>query len=289
MARSYGALGMDPLDQGFSSMSLGGDQLAPIKYAPKKYGSRGNPVDLLVNFFKIDLNPQTPNYFHYNIEILKDDGSISVSSDAPAAKGKGGRKRAAQQQQQQEQQQPQKKKDDTPKSKKMPKKLHDQIFAEMLTRYKSIFNCPFPPVFDGEKNFYSITKFAIPNNSWSGKVTIKDIEKEESFIVNVTVPEISHGQNLKRLNEKDGQVMPIELQALDIIMRNGPRLCKSELNSFQVHFFVSNSFPNSFSKCNFLISLSIPPSPYRQNFARLQLLRQVDGCFLEIVQIRYRQ
>lgn len=61
--------------------------------------------------------------------------------------------------------------------------------------------------------------------------------------MNVTVPESSHGQNLKRLKEKDGQVMPIELQALDIIMRNGPRLCKRQfpLKTLLFFFSLSNS------------------------------------------------
>lgn len=84
-------------------------------------------------------------------------------------------------------------------------------------------------------SFRTFPRFNISSAGFSGNVTIKDMEKEETFIVNVTVPEISHSQNLKQLKVNDGQVMPMELQALDIIMRNGPRLCKL-LNALQIGF-----------------------------------------------------
>lgn len=159
MARGFGSL-----ETGMTGLTLGGDEQTVVQYAPKRYGKMGVPVDLLVNFFKIDINPQTPNYFHYNIEILKNEGSVQ---SAPS-KGKG-RKAAAQASQQP--QQP--KKDTTPKSKKMPKKVHDQVFAEMLKKHKNVFNCPYPPVFDGEKNFYSTTQFNVSASGWTGQVTVK--------------------------------------------------------------------------------------------------------------------
>lgn len=171
MAKSFGSL-----EVAMSDLGLGGDKLEAVKFAPKRAGTMGQPVDLFVNFFKIDISPQTPNYFHYNIEILKDDGSVQPTTSAPVqAKGKG---RKAAQAQKMQQQQPQAssqqpKKDTTPKSKKMPKRVHEEVFAQLLKQHQTVFNCPYPPVFDGEKNFYSTTRFNVGANGWSGRVTVK--------------------------------------------------------------------------------------------------------------------
>lgn len=190
-----------------------------------RYGKLGNKTRLKVNFFEIKLSQSTPNYFHYNIEILKSDSDTPSSS-----KGRKGGK-----------QQP--KKDSTPKSKKTPKRLNDEIFRQVFKNYNSIFQCSILPVFDGEKNFYSLNQFNLPNGgNWSGEVTVKDKDKDEKFLVNITTPEISHGQNLRTLKQNDGKVMPVELQALDIIMRNGPRLCKISLGS---NFFFKSNDPKS--------------------------------------------
>jgi hypothetical protein len=68
-------------------------------------------------------------------------------------------------------------------------------------------------------------------NNWSGNIKIMDKNRELNIKVNITVPEFSHGQNLNNLLQKNNLVMPVELQAMDIIMRNGPRLCKVALGS----------------------------------------------------------
>ena len=204
MSRGFGSLDAPSASVGlesFSDLSVGGDK--QVVFAKKKYGTMGRPCELFVNFFKIQLNKSTPNYFHYNIEILKEE-------EAKAGGGGGGRKAANQP-----------KKDSTPKSKKSPKRLNDDIFREVFRKFPQVFQInKVLPVFDGEKNFYSVARFNLQNSQWSGVVSVKDKEKIENFRVNITTPEFSHDQNLASLYSRD-QIMPVELQALDIILRNG--------------------------------------------------------------------
>ena len=168
-------------------------------------------MELFTNYFKIEINSPV-NYFHYNIEIFGEDAAAAAST------GKGRKGKAAQP-----------KKDATPKSKKTPKRLNDEVFREVFKKYKDVFQCRILPVFDGEKNFYSTTQFRLTNGNWTGVVQVKDKERIENIRVNITTPEVSHGQNLKKLLSPTDQIMPVELQALDIIMRNGPRLTKISL------------------------------------------------------------
>jgi len=190
----------------FKDLSIDDDStsLNKFKFALKKYGKMGKPTQLYVNFFKIDLSKEV-NYFHYNIEIISDGQSSGKSA----------------------QQGP--KKDSTPKSKKTPKRLNDEVFRAIFAQHRNVFQCNVLPVFDGNKNFYSTTQFRLPNGQWSGIITVIDKEREEKIRVNITTPEVSHGQNLRDLAKKTDQIMPVELQALDIIMRNGPRLTKISL------------------------------------------------------------
>lgn len=181
-----------------SSRATGGDAVS--QFPAKKYGKIGRPVKLKANVFKITLN-KPPPHFHYNIEIVNDEPAAAAT--------------AAQQQQ----------KSTVPKSKRTRKELNDLVFAGLFKQHSAIFTATFLPVFDGEKNFYSTNQMAIPNNSWSGLVEVQDHDRTIKMRVNVTVPEMSHGQNLSRLLNTN-QIMPVELQALDIIMRNGPRLAK---------------------------------------------------------------
>lgn len=113
--------------------------------------------------------------------------------------------------------------------------LRNQIFAVLLEQYRSTFNCSLPPVFDGKKSIYSIEKLAIPNN-WSNKVTI------ENKVFTVVIRKAEILSDMKRLNRKESQMKPNELQALDTIIRNGLKLCKSD-SSHEMHL---NSFANFF-------------------------------------------
>lgn len=63
---------------------------------------------------------------------------------------------------------------------------------------------------------YSLSRFNI-QGIWKGEVNIKDGEKTEKFIVEVTTPEISHDQSLTTLGSRNLPINPIELQALDIV------------------------------------------------------------------------
>jgi len=214
MSKGFGSLEPSgPSTSSFGSFGSFGDTLGlqnleisenpKYEFAKKKYGKIGKPTRLKVNFFDIKFRNNI-SYFHYNIEIIKEENQVS--------KGKKRSKSEA-------------KKDSTPKSKKTPKRLNDEIFKEVFNKNEKVFQTnKVLPVFDGEKNFYSRSQFNLPNSSWSGVVTVKDKDKSENFRVNITIPETSHGQNLDSLLGRNLSIMPVELQALDIIIRNGPRL-----------------------------------------------------------------
>lgn len=167
----------------------------------------------------------------------------------------------------------------TPRSKRVPKELHNVIFRAIFTSYP-VFKCDgILPFFDGEKNFYSFTKFHLPNNCWSGLIIVGNGDAEEKYLVNITVPETSHCQNFAKLREKDGRLMPYELQALDILLRNGPRLTKVALG------------PNLFFKFNdplgqnlrYLIGGRFPdPLKYIQFGSYQSTRRTDDGLFYNV-------
>lgn len=60
-------------------------------------------------------------------------------------------------------------------------------------------------------------------------VVVKNHDVAERYRVNITVPDSSHYQNFGTLLKKDGRLMPFEMQALDIVVRNGPRWNKIAL------------------------------------------------------------
>lgn len=94
-------------------------------------------MKLQANFFKIELNKNTPNYFHYNIDIKKAEDK----KNAP-------------------------RKDATPKSKKTPKHLNNLIFAELFRKNKSVFQTSILPAFDGEKVAIVIDFCLLLNINW---------------------------------------------------------------------------------------------------------------------------
>ena len=170
-----------------SNLSISGDQKEDeIKFAPKQYGKEGTAVKLKSNFFKIDLKKNSPNYFHYNIEFIENGNQPQQA-----------------------------KKDSTPKSKKSPKRLHNLIFSALFKKYQNVFQVEYLPVFDGEKNFYSISKFNF-SGVFTGDVEVDDKDKKVKFTINITTPEISHDQILINLL-KTKSITPVELQALDIV------------------------------------------------------------------------
>ena len=149
-----------------SSLSIAGDQQKRIRFATKKYGKGNKEVELFVNFFKINLNPSTTPYFHYNIEITENYTSLINGANKPA----------------------------NARPRRIPKQVNDKVFIEIFKRFKK-FQTDCLPAFDGSKNFYSKTKFDLENGKWSGAIAIKENEKELKFLIDITTPEHSHSQN----------------------------------------------------------------------------------------------
>ena len=123
----------------------------------------------------------------------------------------------------------------TAKGKRAPRESL-KIFKALFSIYSKDLKCDYLPFFDGEKNFYSTTKLNLEGNCWPKPVYVQNGERMEQWTVDITIPEKSNVQNFGELLKKDGRWMPFELQALDILLRNGPRQQKIALG------------PNLFSK-----------------------------------------
>lgn len=254
---------MTSLVKPFQSLSTSGDSVDV--FAKKKKGSAGTSVQLKTNFFRINLTKK-PDFYQFNFEanfkeyhkIEADDlnptssstpTTTSIKSTQPAKVSKNPRKgrKAALASKNPNESCASVSKPVTTKvitseidpiklsiesnSKKLPDKICDQIFQELLNQYP-VFKGNFSPVFDCQKNFYSLTKFNLDNNRWFGLVNIikKEQLKRETFLVNVTKPEQSHNQNFENLL-KSNKIIPLELQAINILLRNGPRRTKVSVKS----------------------------------------------------------
>ena len=116
------------------------------------------------------------------------------------------------------------------KNRPAPKHLQNDIFRAV---FDSKLECL--PAFDGRKNFYSIVELNLAGkSSWTkiievdntGSIMVDNNQRKERYQVNITVPKDSNLPKFSALLKKDNRLMPFELQALDIVLRNGPRIKK---------------------------------------------------------------
>ena len=165
------------------------------QYAPKRYGTLGRKVELITNYFRMSVRPMI--VYHYNIEIIPMD----------TREGGDDAKKVV-------------------KRKRIPKEINVIVFDELISTNRNVFKTE--PVFDGEKNIYSTSSLEFTTYEKNFQVQITEGGgRKSTFRVRITTPNDSHQIDLSQINNNTTTDFKVcETQALDIILKNGPRRFK---------------------------------------------------------------
>jgi eukaryotic translation initiation factor 2C len=166
-------------------------------YAKKRFGTLGRPTQLVSNYFRMRVQPK--QLYHYNIEITPTENKPADQGDQPKK---------------------------VVKRKRIPKEVNFIVFDQLWSTNRDVFKSE--PVFDGEKNIYSHTLLNF--NSYEKNFLVPIVEagdRKSVFKVRITTPDDSHIVDLAKIKESTSTDFKVsETQALDIILKNGPRRFK---------------------------------------------------------------